>query len=738
MTLNGTGQSITGSSNFYNLTKSVSLADSLTFPASATQTIATGGTLTLQGASGQLLSLRSSATPTRWSLTVNGNLSVDYVDVKDSDASGGLAIVPTNSTDGGNNLNWTFDTTPPTTTDDYDAKDNVWQNANQTITLTPFDDNSGVASTKYCTDAINTCDPTTGTDYTVPVLINTEGTTYFRYKSTDNAGNVQTTVSRTVKIDKTNPVVNAGADQTQSAQFIQDATATDVTSGIASYLWSTVSGAGTVTFGSSTTEDTTVSASANNTHVIRLTVTDNAGNSASDDFTLVWSGSGGGTGTGSSGSNGPITGNYGVTVSQPTIPIPLAPASVSMSLPTPNEIVNIITGAIGNVISKISPLGTLFGKPVVTKVPELPPASIAVRAWTFSVRWQLIDPQLIHDFVFAPLPKPLRALASAFPELGRTFDSLGVTQLRDVERLTNAQVFQPVVTDINKLPKNIVLASGLSPDFISSLPLATQLSISAQGQVTRVINAVSGSLVTLSVRPDKPVNAVSGYLVLKESKFAKALVAPLSSQLASVILAQGAEVTPLPTTVVENRLVLARFEYVDPEGDGVWTAQVPVPKVVSMYEVITVYDYVTGDKQELRLTLVVDPEGYVYEEVGGRQTRIANAQVSIYRTDGTLWPAQDFQQRNPQTTADAGEYSFLVPPGDYYLVVKVDGYKDFHGATFTVSEGAGVHENIQMYPKSGIGFLVWGGWLILVLLILLAINLYILLRILRLRNKLIK
>jgi hypothetical protein len=100
-----------------------------------------------------------------------------------------------------------FDNSPPTTTNDYGAKNNVWQNTSQTITLTPFDATSGVASTKYCIDSVNTCDPSTGTAYTVPVIISSEGKTYFRYASTDNAGNVQPTVSEIVKIDKTAPTL---------------------------------------------------------------------------------------------------------------------------------------------------------------------------------------------------------------------------------------------------------------------------------------------------------------------------------------------------------------------------------------------------------------------------------------------------------------------------------------------------------------------------------------------------
>jgi len=104
-----------------------------------------------------------------------------------------------------------LDKMAPTTSDDYGAKDKIWQSASQTITLTPVDadPSSGLNYTKYCTDSTNTCDPASGTDYTAPVAISADGTTYFRYASKDNAGNIQTTVSRAVMID-TNPAVITG------------------------------------------------------------------------------------------------------------------------------------------------------------------------------------------------------------------------------------------------------------------------------------------------------------------------------------------------------------------------------------------------------------------------------------------------------------------------------------------------------------------------------------------------
>ena len=108
--LNGTGQALTGSTTFYNLTKTVSSADTLTFAAGSTQTVT--GTVTLQGADGQLLSLRSSAAPAQWNLNLaaSATKAISHVDVQDSDASGSdaslLEINPAYSVNSGNNVSW--------------------------------------------------------------------------------------------------------------------------------------------------------------------------------------------------------------------------------------------------------------------------------------------------------------------------------------------------------------------------------------------------------------------------------------------------------------------------------------------------------------------------------------------------------------------------------------------------------------------------------------------------------
>jgi hypothetical protein len=107
--LDGTNQTMSGSTTFYNLTKTVTSAATLTFWKGTTQTIS--NTLTLNGAANNLLSLRSSHAGTQWTINPQGTRSLTYIDVKDSTCSNATACAPTNSGNSGNNTNWTISVT---------------------------------------------------------------------------------------------------------------------------------------------------------------------------------------------------------------------------------------------------------------------------------------------------------------------------------------------------------------------------------------------------------------------------------------------------------------------------------------------------------------------------------------------------------------------------------------------------------------------------------------------------
>ena len=138
----GTNQSITTSNTFYNLTKSVSSAATLTFTNGTTQTIS--NTLTLNGTAGNLLSLRSSSTGNQWNFNPQSTRSITYVDTKDSNNTNTTAIAFSNSiTDSGNNTNWSFDTTAPTVTVTSPTNSTNYSNSSVSMSASASDTNLG-------------------------------------------------------------------------------------------------------------------------------------------------------------------------------------------------------------------------------------------------------------------------------------------------------------------------------------------------------------------------------------------------------------------------------------------------------------------------------------------------------------------------------------------------------------------------------------------------------------------
>ena len=113
----------------------------------------------------------------------------------------------------------------------------------------------------------------------------------FYSKAKDDSNNWESAPSgadASTTVDTTGPSVNAGSDVHTNANITQYGTGIDTGSGIAVYSWTVTSGPGTITFGSPDQNSTDINADSDGTYVIRLTVTDNAGNTAFDEFTLKW------------------------------------------------------------------------------------------------------------------------------------------------------------------------------------------------------------------------------------------------------------------------------------------------------------------------------------------------------------------------------------------------------------------------------------------------------------------
>ncbi len=221
VTLNGGNQAIYGSNTFNNLVKNVASAATLTFENGTTQAVS--GNFDLQGASGNLLSLRSSSDGTQWQVNPSGTRTVAYLDVKDSGNTNGTVIDAsgTNTVDSGNNSGWNFSipvidqASPVSQAMDEGGSPTAWI----APTVTASDGDGDTITWGVSTPAANGTATVSGTGaspstFTYAPDADYNGSDSFVIQAADAFGSDTITVDVTVNAVNDTPSFTKGADQT--------------------------------------------------------------------------------------------------------------------------------------------------------------------------------------------------------------------------------------------------------------------------------------------------------------------------------------------------------------------------------------------------------------------------------------------------------------------------------------------------------------------------------------------
>jgi len=336
----------------------------------------------------------------------------------------------------------------------------------------------------------------------------------------------------------------------------------------------------------------------------------------------------------------------------------------------------------------------------------------------------LFTPSVFENFVLAPLPKNVRALIAKFPGLENTFNQLGINNLSSAKELAEAQFNLPTLNEsIPELNSGVSLASlsdaekeKIATDIIfvsmadQKIGLNVKVSISSQGEPIYTASVIKNKILNLSVKPDKPAESVKGLVVFK----GKGKAVSRASNFSGISFVAKNTAASLSSSVeewsgepeIKPEFILQKFDYEDNDRDNIYTASIQAPTIEAEYEIKTIIKY--QDKKisdkEIPMLLMVDPEGYVFENVSGSESRVKNAIVSLYWLNPEtqkyeLWPAKNYSQTNPQTTGKTGAYSFLVPEGHYYLKVESSFFSDWEGRPFYVQQSEGIHINIELKRK---------------------------------------
>ncbi len=360
------------------------------------------------------------------------------------------------------------------------------------------------------------------------------------------------------------------------------------------------------------------------------------------------------------------------------------------------------------------------------------------------------NPPYVAPPVIAALPpfaQDVAFFAQRIPQFNQALKNVGinVTKLTDIKRVASVHWFLPGLTQLavsskatSKTPappvtKGVPVAQLTSsqkksiPDDIvfvktsaGTVDYATNLSFDQQGKGIQQVSTIANKPLELVIKPDHPVTSIQGFLTLTKLDVSQApstnsvASAPSSSQsiaelithylTASISDYRNTQINQ-PLSQADPSLLVQKFTYQN-MGNGIYQASITAPSAEGQYEVVTsiYYQGKTLPQQETRLTIVVDPEGYVYTNVPEGQVRIKSAAVSLYWLNPAsgkqqIWPASQFLQQNPQTTDVTGRYAFLVPPGTYQLRVLANNYQNYTSAPLVIQEDNNVVMDVQLIAK---------------------------------------
>lgn len=137
---------------------------------------------------------------------------------------------------------------------------------------------------------------------------------------------------------------------------------------------------------------------------------------------------------------------------------------------------------------------------------------------------------------------------------------------------------------------------------------------------------------------------------------------------------------------------------------GLWQASFIISEEESDL-IVSVADELGNVSERLIATLVANPGGYVFG--ASTKAKIEGALVRLYFFEETnqewvIWDGAAYNQQNPVLTNQEGSYSFLVPPGKYYLTVEREGYALFKSKVILVEKNKLISLNV---PLSEVSFL---------------------------------
>lgn len=259
-----------------------------------------------------------------------------------------------------------------------------------------------------------------------------------------------------------------------------------------------------------------------------------------------------------------------------------------------------------------------------------------------------------------------------------------------------------------------ILVKVSTPEIIKPHLVSGAVSVRAGGKViSKYVNALdvekdiikttTGNSVQFMVRMDEPIRSIKGLVVFKSRKPVEfSQKSSFKSFLTSFFTIEPTS-AKLADEDVEGGFEVSEFDYNDLHNDGTYSAKVLAPIVVGEYDLVTKVNFedTTIPEKEIRFAVSVNQQGFVYFTDDDKEIPVTPATVSLFWMNPTtnqyeLWSGEERLQSNPQVTDYKGIYSFFPPAGSYYLEVESPYYKKYRSKNFTINEGDGVYEKVEL------------------------------------------
>jgi hypothetical protein len=321
----------------------------------------------------------------------------------------------------------------------------------------------------------------------------------------------------------------------------------------------------------------------------------------------------------------------------------------------------------------------------------------------------------IRGFAFETLPEEVNRFVYGFPSVREMFNKFGEWTFGDVVRGGGLRTLLPGITGFFgsgdkdfSIPSRVMFVRGGGGLF----DMSTIVEFGVGGrEAVQTVRFTAGSGMQFVVRPDRPAVSVEGTLIAREVQSGKRRISLGNASIYDIAR------RVLSNVIVDEKdrdLVVAKFKYRDDDNDGVFVADVNAPNTSGAYDVITRIEYEDDELDYVRLGVVVRPTGYVYRTIGSKKTeevRISNASVEILVKNKygkyVKWDAYEYGQKNPYITDETGEYSFLVPAGDYKVRVEVEGYDFYESGVVKLDASDGIYERVRLVRSSdSLGYMV--------------------------------